>query len=84
MHSRYRRQLADTATGGHPVMIDLRVRRFFCDTMIARRPTTRRPPRWPRADWTGWSPPSPAPAPGTSSPARSWPGPSSSSPAIPH
>ncbi|MFV9452214.1 ISL3 family transposase [Rhodococcus sp. NM-2] len=33
VHSRYRRQLADTAIGGHPVMIDLRVRRFFCDTI---------------------------------------------------
>ncbi|MFE5708921.1 hypothetical protein [Rhodococcus koreensis] len=31
MHSRYRRQLSDTAIGGHPVTIDLRVRRFFCD-----------------------------------------------------
>ncbi|WP_349307444.1 transposase family protein [Rhodococcus sp. IEGM 1307] len=26
VHSRYRRQFADTAIGGHPVMIDLRVR----------------------------------------------------------
>ncbi|MFD6061227.1 transposase family protein [Rhodococcus wratislaviensis] len=33
VHSRYRRQLADTAIGGHPVIIDLRVRRFFCDTI---------------------------------------------------
>ncbi|GAF51514.1 hypothetical protein RW1_121_00010 [Rhodococcus wratislaviensis NBRC 100605] len=33
VHSRDRRQLADTAIGGHPVMIDLRVRRFFCDTI---------------------------------------------------
>ncbi|WKN60586.1 hypothetical protein HJ581_0043620 [Rhodococcus opacus] len=32
MHSRYRRQLSDTAIGGHPVTIDIRVRRFFCDT----------------------------------------------------
>lgn len=33
VHSRYRRQLADTAIGGHPVIIDLRVRRFFCDSI---------------------------------------------------
>ncbi|MBC2637563.1 transposase [Rhodococcus wratislaviensis] len=32
MHSRYRRQLTDTAIGGHPVLIDVRARRFFCDT----------------------------------------------------
>ncbi|UZF48341.1 ISL3 family transposase [Rhodococcus rhodochrous] len=32
VHSRYRRQLADTAIGGYPVLIDIRVRRFFCDT----------------------------------------------------
>ncbi|HVQ53128.1 MAG TPA: ISL3 family transposase [Mycobacterium sp.] len=32
VHSRYRRQLSDTAIGGHPVTIDIRVRRFFCDT----------------------------------------------------
>ena len=30
VHSRYRRQLADTASGGQEVCIDLRVRRFFC------------------------------------------------------
>ena len=33
MHSRYRRQLADTAIGGYPVLIDIRVRRFFCDAI---------------------------------------------------
>ncbi|MGV9950285.1 transposase family protein [Rhodococcus aetherivorans] len=33
VHSRYRRQLADTAIGGYPVLIDIRVRRFFCDTI---------------------------------------------------
>ncbi|MCD2135670.1 MULTISPECIES: transposase family protein [Rhodococcus] len=32
-HSRYRRQLSDTATGGHPVVIYIKVRRFFCDTI---------------------------------------------------
>ncbi|MFE5706838.1 transposase family protein [Rhodococcus koreensis] len=32
VHSRYRRQLTDTAIGGHPVLIDVRARRFFCDT----------------------------------------------------
>ena len=30
VHSRYQRQLADTASGGREVVIDLRVRRFFC------------------------------------------------------
>ncbi|PBC35651.1 hypothetical protein CJ179_47220 [Rhodococcus sp. ACS1] len=32
VHSRYRRRLSDTAIGGHPVTIEIRVRRFFCDT----------------------------------------------------
>ena len=32
VHSRYRRQLADTAIGGNPVLIDIWVRRFFCET----------------------------------------------------
>ncbi|MGW7825247.1 ISL3 family transposase, partial [Streptomyces puniciscabiei] len=31
VHSRYKRRLADTATGGQPTAIDLEVRRFFCD-----------------------------------------------------
>jgi transposase len=30
VHSRYRRQLADTASGGQEVLIDLQARRFFC------------------------------------------------------
>ena len=30
VHSRYQRRLADTATGGQEVLIDLQVRRFFC------------------------------------------------------
>lgn len=30
MHSRYRRQLADTASGGQQVLIDLQARRLFC------------------------------------------------------
>ncbi|WP_145709097.1 ISL3 family transposase [Rhodococcus rhodochrous] len=33
VHSRYRRQLADTAIGEYPVLIDIRVRRFFCDAI---------------------------------------------------
>ncbi|MBE1605688.1 hypothetical protein HEB94_002536 [Actinopolymorpha pittospori] len=32
MHSRYLRQLADTAMGGRPVLIKLQVRRLFCAT----------------------------------------------------
>jgi transposase len=31
VHSRYERHLADAAIGGRPVMITVRVRRFFCD-----------------------------------------------------
>nr|WP_229568492.1 ISL3 family transposase [Rhodococcus sp. RDE2] len=31
VHSRYRRRPADTAIGAHPVILDLVVRRFFCD-----------------------------------------------------
>lgn len=31
IHSRYDRRLSDTAIGGHPVVIELRARRFFCD-----------------------------------------------------
>ncbi len=30
VHSRYQRQLADTASGGQEVLIDLQARRFFC------------------------------------------------------
>jgi DNA-directed RNA polymerase subunit N (RpoN/RPB10) len=30
VHSSYQRQLADTASGGREVLIDLQVRRFFC------------------------------------------------------
>ncbi|MEU8384951.1 ISL3 family transposase [Streptosporangium sp. NPDC048865] len=31
VHSRYRRKVADTAVGGQPVVIELSVRRLFCD-----------------------------------------------------
>ncbi|MGW0022627.1 hypothetical protein ACWDUD_30310 [Rhodococcus sp. NPDC003382] len=31
MHSRYRRRPAGIAIGAHPVVLDLVVRRFFCD-----------------------------------------------------
>ncbi|WP_260470753.1 ISL3 family transposase [Streptomyces sp. RP5T] len=38
VHSRYRRHLADASVGGHPVVVDLSVRRLFCDvTDCARR-----------------------------------------------
>jgi len=30
VHSSYQRRLADTATGGQEVLIDLQVRQFFC------------------------------------------------------
>jgi transposase len=32
VHSRYDRQVADAAVAGRPVVLRLRVRRFFCDT----------------------------------------------------
>ncbi|QHG85496.1 ISL3 family transposase (plasmid) [Rhodococcus rhodochrous] len=32
VHSRYRRRPADTTIGTHPVVLDLVVRRFFCDS----------------------------------------------------
>ncbi|MEW2304489.1 transposase family protein [Streptomyces sp. NPDC006655] len=38
VHSQYRRHLADASVGGHPVVVDLSVRRLFCDvTDCARR-----------------------------------------------
>jgi transposase len=37
VHSRYRRQLADTASGGREVRVDLLVRRFFCGGGCARK-----------------------------------------------
>ncbi|WP_306840099.1 transposase family protein [Rhodococcus sp. LW-XY12] len=43
VHSRYRRQLADTAIGGYPVLIDTRVRRFFCDTIECATKTFAEP-----------------------------------------
>jgi hypothetical protein len=39
VHSRYRRQLADTASGGHEVRVDLQVRRFFCGSGGCARKT---------------------------------------------
>ncbi|WSB30882.1 ISL3 family transposase [Streptomyces sp. NBC_01788] len=39
VHSRYRRQLADAALGGRPVVIDLCVRRLFCDSAHCARRT---------------------------------------------
>ncbi|MEV5433982.1 transposase family protein [Streptomyces sp. NPDC052701] len=39
VHSRYRRRLADAALGGRPVVIDLCVRRLFCDTARCARRT---------------------------------------------
>jgi transposase len=38
-HSRYRRRIADTAVGGQPVLIELSVRRLFCDEQGCRRRT---------------------------------------------
>ena len=32
VHSSYQRQLADTASGGQEVLIDLQARRFFCSS----------------------------------------------------
>lgn len=39
VHSRYRRHLADAAVGGHPVVVDLLVRRLFCDVADCARRT---------------------------------------------
>ncbi|MGW3818695.1 ISL3 family transposase [Streptomyces sp. NPDC005046] len=39
VHSRYRRQLADAAVGGCPVVVDLSVRRLFCDVADCARRT---------------------------------------------
>jgi len=39
VHSRYRRHIADTAVGGRPVVIDLSVRRLFCDSASCSRRT---------------------------------------------
>lgn len=39
VHSRYRRRPADTAIGAHPVILDLTVRRFFCDNNTCRATT---------------------------------------------
>jgi transposase len=33
VHSRYRRCLADAAVGGQPVVVEIRIRRFFCDAV---------------------------------------------------
>jgi transposase len=39
VHSRYRRQLADTASGGQEVLIDLQARRFFCKNQACAKTT---------------------------------------------
>jgi transposase len=39
VHSSYQRQLADTASGGQEVFIDLRTRRFFCGNPGCRKAT---------------------------------------------
>ncbi|WTW93483.1 ISL3 family transposase [Streptomycetaceae bacterium NBC_01309] len=39
VHSRYRRRVADAAVGGRPVVIDLSVRRLFCDADRCQRRT---------------------------------------------
>jgi transposase len=39
VHSSYQRQLADTASGGQEVLIDLQVRRFFCGNPMCARTT---------------------------------------------
>ena len=39
MHSRYQRKLADTATGGQEVLIDLQARRFFCGNEACAKAT---------------------------------------------
>ena len=39
VHSSYRRQLADTASGGREVLIDLQARRFFCGNPACAKAT---------------------------------------------
>jgi hypothetical protein len=39
VHSSYQRRLADTASGGQEVLIDLQVRRFFCGNQACAKTT---------------------------------------------
>jgi hypothetical protein len=39
VHSRYQRRLADLAVGGHPVFVEVTVRRLFCDAPECPRRT---------------------------------------------
>ena len=39
VHSSYQRRLADTASGGQEVLIDLQVRRFFCGNPACAKTT---------------------------------------------
>ena len=39
VHSSYQRQLADTASGGQEVLVDLQVRRFFCSNHACAKTT---------------------------------------------
>ena len=39
VHSSYQRQLADTASGGQEVLIDLQARRFFCGNPACAKAT---------------------------------------------
>jgi len=39
VHSSYQRQLADTASGGHEMLIDLHARRFFCGNPACAKAT---------------------------------------------
>jgi transposase len=39
VHSRYRRKLRDVSVGGRPVVVELMVRRLFCDTADCPRRT---------------------------------------------
>ena len=39
VHSRYQRRLCDAAAGGQEVLVELRVRRFFCDSSCCERKT---------------------------------------------
>ena len=39
VHSSYQRQLADTASGGQEVLVDLQARRFFCGNPACAKAT---------------------------------------------
>ncbi|MFC7831083.1 transposase family protein [Streptomyces sp. NPDC057375] len=64
VHSRYRRRLADAALGNRPVVIDLCVRRLFCDSARCARRTFAEQTATHAARASGPSPTTPSAPPG--------------------